>query len=481
MTANYYTLASLVRELAPELHGACFVEAYSHRPNELRIRFDRGTLVAILRPVDGALFWSTSNEHRPKLNVQLFFSELQGECLQSITIAENDREIRLSFLHFELRLSFFGSPNAVLLREGERVEAFKRSAETELPPTGGSKLGKRYARELTLAGKSEVEFDRTLRDRSSAFLHERGDEILLSLIPLASLGDGWKVREVSSINDAIRETVVERGKRQRVSALRRQLLSDVEHEIDRVRRAQSEMRKGAEDSNRPERYAAIGNTILMHAHELPKGVSEVTLEVEERPMLIKLDPALSPYENAARYFERSKRAFASREDLKMRAKSLVTELAELERRKDAIVRAESFDVLLALKQTNSGKPKQQATPAFREYIVAGGMTVLVGKNAKQNDELTLHVARKDDIWLHARGVPGSHVVLQTHGRKQVPKEAIVQAAEIAAYHSDAKTQKHAPVSYIERKYVRKPKGADPGAVVMAREEVVIVTPRVPAT
>jgi predicted ribosome quality control (RQC) complex YloA/Tae2 family protein len=122
--------------------------------------------------------------------------------------------------------------------------------------------------------------------------------------------------------------------------------------------------------------------------------------------------------------------------------------------------------------------KEAQTPSgFREFTVFGGMKVLVGRNAKQNDELTTHVAKKEDLWLHARGVPGSHVVLQSGGRKQIPKEAIEQAAELAAFYSEAKTQSLAPVSYTLKKYVRKPKGAGPGAVVMEREEVIMVEPR----
>src|SRR5947208_181394 len=132
-----------------------------------------------------------------------------------------------------------------------------------------------------------------------------------------------------------------------------------------------------------------------------------------------------------------------------------------------------------LHQTSDDLAEADAISRFRNFTVIGGFRVLVGKNAKQNDELTMKIAKKEDLWFHARHVPGSHVILQAHNAKQIPKEAIEQAAEIAAYFSDAKTQKHAPVAYTKRKFVRKPKGAAPGAVLLEREEVVIVTPRVP--
>src|SRR5947208_10946311 len=132
-----------------------------------------------------------------------------------------------------------------------------------------------------------------------------------------------------------------------------------------------------------------------------------------------------------------------------------------------------------LHQTSDDLAEADAISRFRNFTVIGGFRVLVGKNAKQNDELTMKIAKKEDLWFHARHVPGSHVVLQTTNSKQIPKEAIEQAAEIAAYFSDAKTQKHAPVAYTRRKFVRKRKGSAPGEVVIEKEEVVLVTPKIP--
>ena len=201
-----------------------------------------------------------------------------------------------------------------------------------------------------------------------------------------------------------------------------------------------------------------------------------------------LEPTRSAWENAAQYFERSKRARAAKEELRART---TTAKAELVRIGTLLASVREASDLRALEQLEPQVLAQAGVAAaagnndgathFREFVVAGGLKVLVGKNAKQNDELTAHVAKKEDIWLHARGVPGSHVVLQCGKRPNVPKEAIEQAAEIAAYFSDARPQPLAPVSYTRRKYVRKPKGADPGAVIVEREEVIMVRPKMPST
>lgn len=120
----------------------------------------------------------------------------------------------------------------------------------------------------------------------------------------------------------------------------------------------------------------------------------------------------------------------------------------------------------------------QAESPFRKFSI-GKYEVWVGKNAKSNDKL-MHTAHKEDIWLHARGMPGSHVVIRMGNEKSFPPKAVIlKAASYAAYYSKAKGMQTAPVMYTKQKYVRKPKGAAPGAVVVEREEVEMVPPTKP--
>ncbi len=118
----------------------------------------------------------------------------------------------------------------------------------------------------------------------------------------------------------------------------------------------------------------------------------------------------------------------------------------------------------------------------RRYALADGWIVLVGRSNKENDLLTHKAARPRDIWFHARGVAGSHVVLQRGDRKDNPSKVVLdQAASIAAYYSKARTSRHAPVIYTEKRYVRKPRKAPPGLAVCIREKVLMAEPRLPAT
>jgi len=117
---------------------------------------------------------------------------------------------------------------------------------------------------------------------------------------------------------------------------------------------------------------------------------------------------------------------------------------------------------------------------FRRYMLADGYEVWVGRNARQNDRLTLQYARKYDLWMHARGVGGSHTVLRLPGKSVHPPAAVVeQAAAIAAYFSKARTSSMVPVIVTERKYVRKPRKSRPGTVIVERERVLLVEPVLP--
>jgi predicted ribosome quality control (RQC) complex YloA/Tae2 family protein len=117
---------------------------------------------------------------------------------------------------------------------------------------------------------------------------------------------------------------------------------------------------------------------------------------------------------------------------------------------------------------------------FRRFRLDGGYEVWVGRNARENDDLTFHHAKKFDLWMHARGVAGSHAILRHPNRSARPDRHVIEkAASIAAYFSKARGSSLVPVIVVERKFVRKRKGAAPGAVVVDREDVVLAVPALP--
>ena len=132
---------------------------------------------------------------------------------------------------------------------------------------------------------------------------------------------------------------------------------------------------------------------------------------------------------------------------------------------------------LQLKPLQVSKKQEMVFP-FKRFVVQD-FEIWVGKNAANNDILTQKYSHKNDLWLHAKGVTGSHTIIKHKAGKLIPSQVLTIAAQIAAYYSKHKGNTLAPVCYTLKKFVRKPKGFEPGQVVMDREEVIMVEPKLP--
>jgi predicted ribosome quality control (RQC) complex YloA/Tae2 family protein len=216
-------------------------------------------------------------------------------------------------------------------------------------------------------------------------------------------------------------------------------------------------------------------------HLIPEGAKSVELEdfYHGGRVTIKLNPQLSGPENAENYYRKAKnfsKEIAQWESTVARKKAEIEELSiQLQGVEKAQVRKELKPYLAYLQVQNAGKAASEDLP-FKQFNYAG-WTIWVGKNAKNNDLLTLKYAKKFDIWLHARDVSGSHVIIRNPNQKTVPKQVIEKAAELAAHFSKRATESLCPVIVTAKKYVRKTKDLLPGQVIVDREEeVVLVRP-----
>jgi predicted ribosome quality control (RQC) complex YloA/Tae2 family protein len=507
LISNYYILHSVVREIRERLTGARFLRAYSLRAGELRIEFDGGDLVAALQPAHTTFYVANANSHEPKKNVMSFFKELEGESLIDISLAENDKFVSMDFGKYKLILRFYNSPNALLYLDDECIASFKKEksqnpkAKQEVKGNGIRAelpmLGKWLEAELELGLKSKKDFDlkdeckkfdKQLRDTRQAFVYLQKSGMLVSPIVLQTLPE--KYEQYQSPSEAIEFIIHTRSKQISFKSKKDALLNKLRGALARTEKALSDASSGIANSEREDRYSKIGDAIQTEAHNIEKGTESFDTELSGKIITFALDPALSPFDNAKRYYDKARRAKENRKELQTKFASLTKERDKLflffqqaenlsDSRQIDLLEKEISKSGFTLHQTSDDLSESNPLSKFRQFIVAGGYRVLVGKNAKQNEELTMKFAKKEDLWFHARHVPGSHVVLQASNAKQIPKETIEQTAEIAAYFSDAKTQKHAPVAYTKRKFVRKPKGAALGAVLLECEEVLIVTPKIP--
>jgi predicted ribosome quality control (RQC) complex YloA/Tae2 family protein len=228
-------------------------------------------------------------------------------------------------------------------------------------------------------------------------------------------------------------------------------------------------------------YEEKGNILMAFLHLIPAGANAVVLDnfYQGGTVSIKLNAQLSGPENAENYYRKAKnfsKEIAQWESNVARKKAEIIELGEqLKAVEAAQVRRELKPFLQYLQVQQSTKQSAEELP-FKQFIT-GGWTIWVGKNAKNNDLLTLKYAKKFDIWLHARDVSGSHVIIRNPQQRTVPKHVIEKAAELAAHFSKRANESLCPVIVTAKKYVRKTKDLLPGQVIVDREEeVVLVRP-----
>ena len=200
---------------------------------------------------------------------------------------------------------------------------------------------------------------------------------------------------------------------------------------------------------------------------------------------IPLDPLLTPQQNAAKYYKRYTKAKTAehylREQMELARRdleyldSILEEIAEAETEQDFLdIRSELRDAGFLRGQGKGKKePKRAAKP--REFRTASGFRVLVGRNNRQNDKLTMRDADRRDLWFHTQKIHGSHVILWTGG--QVPDaKSVEEASVLAAWFSQAREGKKVPVDYTPVKYVKKPAGVRPGMVVYTTYQTAYVDP-----
>jgi predicted ribosome quality control (RQC) complex YloA/Tae2 family protein len=246
-----------------------------------------------------------------------------------------------------------------------------------------------------------------------------------------------------------------------------------------------------EDLAKAEKYKAYvryGELIKANLTTIRKGQTDVAVVDyfdEELPNLtIPLDPTKTPQGNMDDYFRKHRKHLAAERELHPRIKEGQMELETLRQEMTAIEQGtwqppgKPHPIVHArtLSRTGGGKGRQeQRQGPFRRFTSSDGLAIYVGRNARENDELTFGLAKSDDLWLHARGTPGSHVVVRLEKGNDPPPETVRDAATLALLYSDLKKSGKGDVIYTRRKWVKKAKGQAPGAVIVTQEKSLYVS------
>ncbi len=278
------------------------------------------------------------------------------------------------------------------------------------------------------------------------------------------LGDGHKIQNPLSPP----EKKTSEKKKEEYRPSRTQLASILKKRISSSKKKARSSQQSLDKLVSPDELRNWGNIILTHKSDLRKGMKSATLtDWEGTALKIKLKESLNPVENANKYFRKAGKVHLEKNRLEERIMTSMERAESLEKiqaRLETMTDEEVTKHLSAL-----AKPEKKVTGAPLEYILEGGWRCLVGRNAKQNDNLTFKIAGREDIWMHARGVAGAHVIVKRDGRADNPSAAVLdQAAHVAAKHST--TNGMVPVDWTLAKYVRRMKGAGPGQVVYVREK-----------
>lgn len=304
---------------------------------------------------------------------------------------------------------------------------------------------------------------------------------------LTHLENGVPVDNISVALELYFEQVSNQGEHTgEYAAAKAQVKKDLDGAVRRTRRKLQALERESKNEADIELLRKKGELVFAYATTVQPGQTELRQQYDpDGPiMTIKLDPTLTPTQNAQRYFDRYEKAKRAAQDVPKRLKATGYDLAYLEQLTTDLAIAENWPdidiVREALQQTEYYQgPKRRGPkggkPGIRRFTTEDEFVILVGRNAAQNHKLVTERSDKSDLWLHARNIPGSHVIIKNDGRP-IPDAAIQRAAELAAYYSAGRDDTSVDVDVTERRYVRPIKGAGPGMVTYKNEYTLTVKP-----
>ena len=306
-------------------------------------------------------------------------------------------------------------------------------------------------------------------------------------LPILQYGSIMQTEGFESFSALLDSFYEQRERQERVRQRGADLIRTATTARDRLRRKLALQEKDYAQTQDRDRLRICGDLITSNLYRMERGSSKLTCEnfYEEGcpSVTIQLDPLLTPQQNASKYYKRYTKAKTAekylREQMEIARRdmeyleSVLEEISHAETEQDFIdIRSELKDAGFLRKQ---GKKEIKRAAKPRMFCTSSGFRVLVGRNNRQNDQLTMKEADYRDLWFHTQKIHGSHVILRTEGR-EVDDDTIVEAAKLAAYYSQARESGNVPVDYTQVKNVKKPAGARPGMVIYTTCRTVNVTP-----
>ncbi len=295
-------------------------------------------------------------------------------------------------------------------------------------------------------------------------------------------------RPYKTLSEALEVYFGSRDARERLSQKSAAMVRMLKSQLERCQRKLAMQQEELASAERMEEYRRMGEAINANLYQLKKGMTEAELpdwnDPEGGTLTVPLDIRLTPSQNAQRYFKKYQKARSAREVAAQQRDKTLEETDYLEGMlldvDKCVGESELEEIRQELVRTgymkkNTNRRQQRQLPGSKpyRYLSADGIEILVGKNAAQNDRITLG-AKPDETWLHAKDMPGSHVIICREG--EIPLTTMKQAALLAAWYSKGQRSSLVPVDYTLRRYVKKPSGAAPGKVIYTHQKTAYMTP-----
>jgi predicted ribosome quality control (RQC) complex YloA/Tae2 family protein len=454
---TFREIAAVVRELQPAVAGARIQKVFQPAPRTIVLEIRApGRTLSVLVSADPqtarlhVLHRPLPNPAVPPPFCQFLRARLQGGRIETVELQPNDRIVRF-------RVMARGGRSALL------GQLTGRSADILLLDETGNVLGS--LNQPRLAGTPYAAPPAAAKTEAAADEAEPpppGDEPF----PISwAIEQRYGEREAGAIATRLRLA--------RLTALRKA--------IKKAARRAEALRTDLEKAARYSQYGRYGELLKANLRLIKKGEDRFTVTDYFDPglpeLVLPLDPAKSPQGNMEDYFRKHRKALSAEREIRPRLEELEQTLARL-RSEAAAIQQGSWEPPRTAEAPgpppSAPRPVKRTGP-FRRFVSADGLPIYVGRNARENEELTFKVARSDDLWLHAHGTPGSHVVIRLAKGTDPPLETLKDAATLALLYSDLKKSGKGEVLYAKRKWVRKAKGRAPGTVTVTQEKTLFLT------
>lgn len=512
MHNNYYFLVQLSIQLKSKLEGFTLVSCFSQNKDELIIEFNNESESFFIKASLLANFCCLSfpkTFNRAKKNSIDLFNEVLMKQVITIIQYENERSFSIQLEdNYSLLFKMHGNrSNIVLFRDDQPINIFRNhlTSDREMKLSSLHRsiswdqqsfnqhrtnlsshyftfgkwawvwLDKRNFSSMDAEAQwRELNLLRSYLEKPSYYLTRYHDGLIFSLLPIGEIINKFD-DPIEAINEFFHAYSVADTLHSEKALLRKQLTDQIKAGKNYLDKNTIKLNELRNDNH----YQLWGDLVMAHMHEMKTGLEIAQLNnfYDNSMVEIKLKKELNPQRNAEIFYRKAKNKQIEIDNLK---EVIARKKKEIEKWESSLHTLEETTDLKNLRiKSNPGstgnKISEKSLPYFEfEYH---GFKIWVGKNAESNDQLTLKHAYKEDLWLHAKDVPGSHVIIKHQSGKPFPKDVIERAAELAAYNSKRKTETLCPVAVTPKKYVRKRKGDPAGTVVVERENVVMVEPK----